>query len=123
MNMNKLVAEYVMGWVINGDVYVTEAVSGLEAWKQIPNFRHDLVAAWQIDRPGWKWWFLESQNGLRASLWVQPDGLCVASVFIEWARVPSKTVAYCIARCRAALEAVGIDWKAKTAPTRRKVVK
>ncbi|MHA2266004.1 MAG: BC1872 family protein [Candidatus Thorarchaeota archaeon] len=42
------VAENVMGWVVNGDAYVTEAITMTEAWLLIPNFPTDIAAAWLV---------------------------------------------------------------------------
>ena len=42
------VATEVMGWVVNGDAYVTEAVTMTEAWQLIPEFSTDIAAAWLV---------------------------------------------------------------------------
>lgn len=46
--LDALVAEKVMGWIINVDAYVTETLTMSEAWKPIPNFSTDIVAAHQV---------------------------------------------------------------------------
>jgi hypothetical protein len=43
--LNVAVAIEVMEWVVNGDAYVTEAITMTEAWQLIPNFSTDIAAA------------------------------------------------------------------------------
>lgn len=115
-NIDMLVAKKVMGWIVQPDVdlYVTEADSLTEAWKPIPYFSQDLAAAWQIDKPGWRWEFSELSCGLDVILWSESGDLeKLGQAYILWDSVPDKATAYCLARCRAALEAVGVDWEAE----------
>lgn len=98
--------------------HITELEYDIEAgypvFYDVPHYSTDLAAAWQIDKPGWRWEFSELSCGLDVILWSESGDLeKLGQAYILWDSVPDKATAYCLARCRAALEAVGVDWEAE----------
>jgi len=70
----------------------------------LPYYSSDIDAAWRIDRPNWRWEFIESEKDLEITLYdcsrAQPPTI------ILWSEYASKSKAYAWGRCITALKSV-----------------
>jgi hypothetical protein len=94
----------------NGECYLDKGYSS------------DIVAAWKLDRIGWRWQFWETPETLAVTLFTSiemasdaawesprlPEGTIV--VQNRWEDSESKVDAYALGRCRAFLKANGVEF-------------
>lgn len=104
-----LIAERVMGFSEIWHGTMPSYWDG-DAQRLLPRYSTDIAAAWEVDKPEWRWLFCEHPKRLTILLW---DGFLgddpIATAHVKWDEVETKSEAYALGRCRAALKAVEVS--------------
>jgi hypothetical protein len=114
--INKLIAKKVMGWALVGNHGAADGMFWIGhrgsfddmPEHNLPDFSGEIDAAWEIDKPEWRWDFSESDLGLYVNLYTHGFGVDDGvQATVAWESVGGdKSKAYCLGRCRAALLSV-----------------
>jgi len=74
----------------------------------VPRYHADIAAAWELDGEGWRWRFVEHDDGKRLQVFLHHPVIDMVYTVVAWEDFLTTPDAYAVARCRAWLKAQSI---------------
>lgn len=118
--LDALIAEKVMGYeCVCKEEPADCPIHAYDDRDTLRAYSADIAAAWTVDKPGWLWEFQEAQKVLTVTLYTSFGILIEATraypvlpksvILVQQEWLEDKVSTYALARCLAALKAVGAE--------------